>query len=1515
MVKVNSCNVHSEENSDIKVEVEIPDTVHSEENSDIKIEVEIPDTTQRSNYFIPVTINNFCKAQAMVDDGSTPAWVINVDFLEKLGLDVEKLNKYGGTCSVANKSNLHILGVTSKLTFQISNSKTKIVSKALVARDLDVDIVMGLGVLDTLNMSTTHGSNPNLSWQGQAFPMFNEDNIPKIFSVRLAEELTIQAQSEVDCAPAKIDHWQLSGTKNQKLFQGVLEPARPFMEEVGVVVAKTAHSVDSNGTIGVKMANLFEEDKIIPAGTYIGDFCPAVNEFAKAGSLVHRTYRILEQNPAEIETVQTIKQKPEGVNGPYEENTNKSRNIPSNNIAQILKDLQINENQDLDEEQRKEVTALVTEFQDVFAIDDETVGRCDLLEHVINLKPGATPHAESPIRFSPKILDDQRKWVEEKIDQGVLRESVSPWGAKIIPVLKGDGISIRWVVDYRFLNNATEKVVTRLPRVESTTDRLAKAKWFCGVDLVNGYLACPVKESDRHLTAINTEFGLYEFCYLPQGLCNAGATFSRLMEAVLRGMTPERCLIYLDDVLSFGEDFQSMMSNLREILNRFRRNGLILKARKCSLFRRQVTFLGHVITAGKGSSPDPKLVESIRTWPLPKTKRQMRTFLGKTGFYRRYIKSYAEIARVLYDLTKADTKFAMQREHILAWQELKDILCTYPVLRFPMWEEKFILNYDTSNTATAVTVTQKFHDGEHPIAHTSRGLSKAERNYQAHKKELLGFVYWTNYHKVYTWGRPFHARVDNRVVQHWRSMKTPPSQIIARWLELLSDFNFTIEHRAARLHIDVDSLTRLGQEEEINNADTDLEWNPKPAGVSRVQKIIKPTPVQMPFEALSSDESAEEASRGNLSLETLHAIRGMFPETGKTRKDIEDMRNFKMPLPIDPHTISNEQCSDDVLARVYLWLKAGKAPTHQQLDGVSREVRNLASQFELLYLKDDCIFKKYIEDDDTIIEQLLIPYSMRESVLYLCHDHPSAGHLGVDRTIDRVKKRFYWHGYKKDVELLIQSCEPCEKKRTGPTKSHANISPNNVGYNFQRLGIDLVGPLPKTSCGNTYILTASCRFSGWHEAWGVSDITAKGLAEVFTNEFVCRYGAVSNLHADNGKNISRGLWKEFCNILGIEDSNTVPYTPRENWDERFHRFLHEIERAYNPKKNGLEWDEMLPKILMATRSSKHSRTGLSPYYMLHGTEMRLPVDIMFSRSPEECSKYEYVKDLRFKLQEAHQRVRNLSGQENERQAEVFGKKVKELKFSVGDTVWYWLPVVEKGNTRKFQPMWTGPYIIQKKIAGAIVRIKHLYENKKKIAHIDKLSHCHSHRPTKDQLRELDIEWPKENITEHCPSHPEATLCLMHKDCILKADKVFHQSQGHAADKVSQMKNQVIKTEEKMGKAVLFNEKIHFKLFDDDGLKEDDWEWSLDIPLPKPRRIIGREKFFKKQEENSIFNSKPSLKEAVVSPSNVLGKNIHKLGSKEMCPDQENVPHKKSSTSSNEPVISREPQIKSKIQQE
>ena len=445
--------------------------------------------------------------------------------------------------------------------------------------------------------------------------------------------------------------------------------------------------------------------------------------------------------------------------------------------------------------QQQQLNELFKEYQDVFSQGDEDLGNTPLLEHGIETHG---PSLRQPYRRqNPAVRREEMAQVQQMLSSNVIRPSNSPWASPVVMVRKKDG-SLRFCVDFRQLNAATVKDAHPLPRIDDLLDALHGAKWFSTLDLKSGYWQVPIAEQDKEKTAFRTSSGqLFEFNQVPFGLCNAPATFSRLMDRVLAGLHWETCLFYLNDIIVFSSTWEEHLARLREVFERLRHAKLKLGATKCTFATKEVSYLGHRVTE-EGLLPDPSLLTAIRDIPPLTTATEVRSFLGLAGYYRRYVKGFAAFAAPLFALTRKDALFHWSEDCQAAFDQLKTRLTTSPITAFPDFSQAFQLYTDASTAGPSAILAQVRGGKERIICCTSRALNKAEKSYPATKLECLAIVWVVAKFRPYLMAMPFEVFTDHYALQWLKTMRTG-SALLHRWSAALEEYDFTVRHRPGKI--------------------------------------------------------------------------------------------------------------------------------------------------------------------------------------------------------------------------------------------------------------------------------------------------------------------------------------------------------------------------------------------------------------------------------------------------------------------------------------------------------------------------------------------------------------------------------------------------------------------------------------------------------------------------------------------------------------------------------------------
>jgi transposase InsO family protein len=423
------------------------------------------------------------------------------------------------------------------------------------------------------------------------------------------------------------------------------------------------------------------------------------------------------------------------------------------------------------------------------------------IEHQIDLIPGASLPNRAPYRTNPEETKEIQRQVQELLDKGYVRESLSPCAVPVLLVPKKDG-SWRMCVDCRAINNITIRYRHPIPRLDDMLDELSGAVLFSKVDLRSGYHQIRMKLGDEWKTAFKTKFGLYEWLVMPFGLTNAPSTFMRLMNEVLRAFIGKFVVVYFDDILIYSKSMDEHLDHLHAVFDTLRDARLFGNLEKCTFCTDRVSFLGFVVTP-QGIEVEQAKVAAIQGWPIPKTVTQVRSFLGLAGFYRRFVQDFSTIAAPLNELTKKGVPFSWGEAQENSFNILKDKLTHAPLLQLPDFNKTFELECDASGIGLGGVLLQD----RKPVAYFSEKLSGPALNYSTYDKELYALVRTLETWQHYLWPKEFVIHSDHESLKHIRS-QGKLNRRHAKWVEFIESFPYVIKHKKGKENVIADALSR-----------------------------------------------------------------------------------------------------------------------------------------------------------------------------------------------------------------------------------------------------------------------------------------------------------------------------------------------------------------------------------------------------------------------------------------------------------------------------------------------------------------------------------------------------------------------------------------------------------------------------------------------------------------------------------------------------------------------------------
>lgn len=1149
-----------------------------------------------------------------------------------------------------------------KIQLKMENGTVTVEHEVIVGAISDQGI-LGLDFLRTHNCQIDlSGNEVTVAGERVSCRRVQSDPVSKVI---LSEDSVIPAKSEM-IVTASVDN-----ISSGSCF--VLDPSVNFVDKFEVQVASSLNEA-AGDQVPVRVMNPGEDNVHLYKGTVVAHaqqvevvipFLEAENEpgpDASTGCNIRKVSNDTTDSgwpTASVEPAESITGKvPDHIRELFDRSTCNLSDIDAQKLAELL----------------------VT-FQDAFATSSSDLGRTTITEHRID-----TGHSH-PIRQRPRrtplaFKGEEEEEIKKMLKKGVIRESTSPWSSPVVLVRKKDG-SVRFCIDYRQLNSVTVKDSYPLPRIEDCFDALAGATLFSTMDLASGYWQIKMHPDDQLKTAFVTKSGLYHFTVLPFGLVNAPSTFERCMETVLRGLQWQTCLLYLDDIIVFAKSLDQHLVRLKEVLQRIKAAGLKLNPPKCNLLQTSVPFLGHVIS-GTGVSTDPRKIVAVQSWAVPENVSQLRSFLGFCSYYRRFIANFAQIASPLSSLTRKDKEFVWSSSCQEAFESLKGKLTSAPILCFPSDEGLFILDTDASGFGIGAVLSQIQGQQEKVISYASRTLNKSERNYCVTRRELLAIVHFLQHYRHYLLGRQFLIRCDHQPLKWIFSLRDPNGQV-ARWLEQLASYDFTIEYRPGKKHTNADGMSRCICDPRSCQCSDSLPCGPCNKCLRNSENML--TKVFRIGTRQQSSTAETPAGEGN------------------TRYS-------------DPY-LKELQEQDPDIGPVLLWkLESPTRPKSQDVVFRSPATRNLWLIWESLHVKNGVLYKK--ARDGRL--QLVVPQAIRTELIEMMHAGLLAGHLGYKKTLSRLTQKYHWYHVKEDVYTWVQKCLTCGANCKASHKPKAPLGDLRVGAPMDRLGIDLLGPFPVTPRGNKLIMVVQDYFTKWVEAYPIPDGTAQTCARILVNDFLARFGMPLVLHSDQGRNFESDLFQEMCRLLNIKKTRTSPRHPSCNgMVERFNSTLVKMIKAFLAGRQ-CNWDVNLGCLTAAYRSSQHESTGFSPNMLMLGREVQCPAELVYGEPPQDSpdSYGEHVQQLREDLCRAHELTRTHLKQAAQRQKHNYDVKLSTNTYSIGNPVWF---LNEKRTVKrcpKLQNMWAGPCIITRKNSDLNYEIQIKAKGKRTVVHHDKL---------------------------------------------------------------------------------------------------------------------------------------------------------------------------------------------------
>lgn len=751
---------------------------------------------------------------------------------------------------------------------------------------------------------------------------------------------------------------------------------------------------------------------------------------------------------------------------------------------------------DLSDSQQAHLLSIVSKFP--VAVEGQ-LGKTNLIHHHIDTGE-ALPIKQKHYIWSPFIQEKVMVEIDRMLKLGVIQASNSPWNNPLVVAPKPDG-RLRICLDSRRLNQVSKKDSYPLQHINRILGRFKSTKFLSKIDLSDAFWQIPLDLESRQKTAFTIPgYGLWEFTRLPFGLHNSAQSLCRLMDKILGVDLEPNVFVYLDDIIISSSTFDEHCELLSQVANRLRTAGLTINLKKSKFLQKSITYLGYVINED-GLHTNPEKIKPILNYSVPKTSKEVRRFLGMSGWYRRFIPDFANLSAPLSDLLKKGKKFYWTEEANEAFLKLKSSLISAPVLVNPDFNKPFAIQTDASETAIAGVLVQDWEvkGEEKVISYFGRKLTSAEKKYATTEKEALAVLESVNKFRGYIEGTHVTVITDHASLMWLQNLKNPSGRL-ARWALKMQQFDMTIKHRPGRLHLVPDALSRAIEE------------------ISSVAVVTDPWYEALMKQVLESPDS----------FPLFKIVNEVIYKYCSTKSDIGD--------------------------QVFNWKR-------------------------------------------------VVPLSLRKDILINAHNVPSAGHLGIYKTSERIKAQFYWPGMGKEIREYVLSCDLCKNiKDTTHAKRTPMGSPKEASRPWEVISIDFVGDFPRSKKGNKAILTVSDWFSKYVLAFPMKSQNARAVVNFLEDSVFNVFGVPATIITDNGSQFKSGIFRNLLYEYKINQRLNPRYHSQVNPVERVHKVLIASVRAYLLLDQAY-WDVHLQKITSALRTAKHESTKFTPHFINFGREM------------------------------------------------------------------------------------------------------------------------------------------------------------------------------------------------------------------------------------------------------------------------------------------------------------------------
>ena len=652
--------------------------------------------------------------------------------------------------------------------------------------------------------------------------------------------------------------------------------------------------------------------------------------------------------------------------------------------------------------------------------------------------------------------------------------------------------------------------------------------------------------------------------------------------------------------------------------------------------------MGHVVSED-GIKTDPAKTDTVKKWPVPKTIKEVRSFLGFAGYYRKFIRNFSCIVRPLNDLLVCGTsKSGKTKKPVYRWEDshqdsferIREELATAPVLAYADYTKPFRVHTDASLCGLGAVLYQHQDGEDRVVAYASRSLKPSEKRYHSSKLEFLALKWAiTDKFHDYLYGIPFEVYTDNNPLTYVQTTAKLDA-CGQRWVAALANYDFKIRYRSGKSNIECDCLSR-----KRNQADTEHE---------PIARVTKPeSPIYIEQDVVKAVLNAQTASEGSFAFTEMDSAHETPPQILQTEDWVRG------------------QDADATISRVRALLALG--PQCKDIFySEPKEVQKYLREFSKLSLCDGILYHQATLRGNTV-QQIVLPDSARVSVFKALHD--DLGHQGRDRTLSLLQERFFWFGMSGDVARWVRECDRCIRRKKLPTLSTELVNITSSAP-MELVCMDFLS-LEMSKGGFENVLVITDHFTRYAQAIPTRNQTAQTTAKALFDQFFVYYGFHEKIHSDRGTNFMSKVIRRLCRIAGVKQTRTTPYQPQGNGQcERFNRTLLKMLGTL-PAERKTDWKAAIPSLVHAYNATVHESTSYSPYELMFGRPPRLAIDAVLGLKRQKISgssPADYMNKLETNLREAYRTTNKAAIKSGRKAKRHYDRKVRDAKLLPGDRV-------------------------------------------------------------------------------------------------------------------------------------------------------------------------------------------------------------------------------------------------------